>query len=126
MTMTLPQTQTVAAPNEIAGTRRRGRPRGHARSRPSVLLQSLVEATDGIGDGAIDEALRRIWLSGFYVGAASAAPERIKRCARCEEPFVARDTREIYCGPRCRNTVLKRRYRARLRARRAGPCPAER
>ena len=60
--------------------------------------------------------MRAAWLSGFRAGAAAVAPDRVRRCAACAEPFVAADRRERYCGPRCRNRVMKRRYRARLRA----------
>lgn len=115
---------TAAEPSQAPGPRRRGRPPGRpgARARQSVLLSRLAGAVFETAEGAIEDALQRIWFSGFCAGVARAAPERVKRCANCGELFMAGNTRAIYCGPRCRNTVLKRRYRARLGARRAGPC----
>jgi hypothetical protein len=114
--MTTSPANTVPAPGARTGARR-GRPPDRPRAGPSVLLRSLAAAAVDLAGGALDEALRRVWFSGFCAGAASAAPDPVRRCARCGEAFVAGHGRAIYCGARCRNTALKRRYRARLRAR---------
>lgn len=110
--------QPTAAPACRPTHRRQaGRPRGSRRTLPSVLLRSLAEANAaGVCEVASD-ALERVWYSGFCAGAASVAPDRVRRCANCDESFVAGHRREIYCGARCRNAAVKRRYRARLRAR---------
>lgn len=84
--------------------------------RPAVPLRSLIGAAP-VAHRAFDDALHRIWLDGFCAGVATLAPGRVKLCARCGEPFVAGSPRDVYCGARCRNTMVKRRYRALLRAR---------
>src|SRR5262245_4278270 len=115
MTMTLGH--AIGEPGRTAGPRRRSRRRGRTGPRPPVPLRTLAAAVAPSDPGAVEESLRRVWISGFCAGAASVAPDRVKRCPSCGEPFVAGHLRAVYCGPRCRNTVMKRRYRARLRAR---------
>ncbi len=112
----------IAGPGHITGKRRRGR---RAETSASRLLRQLAGTSGGGADGISTDALRRIWFDGFCAGAASVAPDRVRRCAGCGEPFVAGDRRALYCGVRCRNTAVKRRYRARLQARGSDPCVAE-
>ena len=108
---------TAAGAGRGERSRRAGGCSDGTRAQPSALLSSLAAANTAEAREVVADALERIWFSGFCAGAAAAAPARVRQCVRCDEPFVARDTREIYCGPRCRNAMVKRRYRARLRAR---------
>ena len=108
----------IAEPSRIMGQRRRGR---RAATSASRLLRHLAGTRAGDADDIWTDALRRVWFHGFCTGAASVAPDRVRRGAHCGEPFVAGDRRAIYCRARCRNTAVKRRYRARLRTRRGTP-----
>ena len=109
---------SIAGPSRITGQRRRGR---RAATSVSRLLRQLAGTRAGDADDIWTDALRRVWFHGFCTGAASVAPDRVRRCAHCGEPFVAGDRRAIYCGMRCRYTAVKRRYRARQRTRRGAP-----
>lgn len=105
---------TTPTTRETTAQRTRGRRRG---AHTPILLHSLAAANAaGVHEVVID-ALERLWFSGFCAGAASVAPDRVRRCVHCNEPFVAGHGREIYCKARCRNTAVKRRYRARVQAR---------
>jgi hypothetical protein len=73
-------------------------------------------AHDPAPEGAPEGEERAAWLSGVWAGAAAVAPDRVRHCAACAERFLAVHRRAVYCGARCRNRVVKRRYRARLRA----------
>ena len=107
---------TAAGAGQAERSRRAGGRSDGTRAQPSALLRSLAEARTAEANEVVADALERSWFSGFCAGAAAVAPARVRLCVSCNESFVARDTREIYCGPRCRNAMVKRRYRARLRA----------
>ena len=107
-----------AGPSHTTGERGRG---CRAGTSAPILLRHLAGMSAGEADGTLADALRRVWFSEFCTGAASVAPDWMRGCAECREPFVAGDWREIFCGARCRNTAVKRRYRARLRVRRGAP-----
>jgi hypothetical protein len=109
--------RTGAAPGQGPRVRRASaRPPGARRATPRHELVAAILAAGSAPEGA----LRAAWLSGFWTGAATVAPDRVRRCAACAEPFVADHRREIYCGARCRNRVMQRRYRARVQARGSG------
>jgi hypothetical protein len=68
--------------------------------------------------------LTRAWRAKSLLGAFAAMAwldltgrGRIADCDECGRPYVSGAYQARYCSPRCRNTALKRAYRARLRRR---------
>lgn len=105
--------RTSTAPRKTKASKKPGRP-------PTVRLRSLTTTIEAVARDAFDDALHQIWFNGFCAGAASVAPGHEERCARCDEPFVGCAGSDTYYSSRCRYSMVKRRYRARLRLRRGG------